>query len=217
IKRYLFFYITVMFMCIYPAKVFAQDGSLKLLQEKFKNNEPISVQEKIYLHTDKEFYLAGEIVWFKIYVLDASSHQPINISKLAYVEILDKNSKPVLQAKINLSADGGSGSIYLPLTINTDNYILRAYTNWMKNGEAAGFYEQKLSVVNTMKTPGSRSEDEETISTTASFFPEGGYLVNGIETKVGFRITGNDGKGKNLGGILMDETGDTILHFSPKQ
>ena len=202
-------------MCIYPAKVFAQDGSLKLLQEKFKNNEPISVQEKLYLHTDKQFYLAGEIVWFKIYVLDAVSHQPINISKLAYVEILDRNSKPVLQSKISLSADGGSGSIYLPLTVNTGNYILRAYTNWMKNGDAADFYEQKLSIINTIKTPENNSNNE-AATTNAAFFPEGGHLVNGVETKVAFRITGSDGKGQDVNGILMDEKGDTVLQFSPR-
>ena len=92
-------------------------------------------------------------MWFKIYAVNGETHLPVNISKLAYVEILDRNSNPVVQAKISLSANGGEGSFYLPVTLNSDHYILRAYTNWMKNDEAANIFEQQITIVNTIKAP----------------------------------------------------------------
>src|SRR5689334_24078119 len=73
----------------------------------FSQNNP---REKIYVHTDKTFYVPGEIIWFKVYVVDGHTHAPIDLSKVAYVEVLDKNNTPVLQAKTALLNGSGKGS-----------------------------------------------------------------------------------------------------------
>lgn len=190
-------------------------NNIEQVQQKFKQQVPL-FQEKLYMHTDKSFYLAGEIMWFKIYAVNGETHHPVNISKIAYVEILDRQSKPVLQAKIFLSKNGGEGSFYLPVTLNSDHYILRAYTNWMKNDDAAGFYEQQITIVNTIKVS-QQEKNNEVSKATVSFFPEGGYLVDGIETKVGFHIVDPSGKGVNAHGMILNEKGDTVLSFSPKR
>ena len=67
-------------------------------------------------------------MWFKIYDVDATTHKPLDISKVAYAEILDHEDKPVLQAKIVLKNGSGSGSFSLPFTINSGSYKFRAYT-----------------------------------------------------------------------------------------
>ena len=110
-----------------------------------------SPQQRLHLHSDKNFYLAGEIIWFRIHVVDGTTNVPVNVSKLAYTEILDRNNKPLLQAKIALSEDGGSGSFFIPLNMSSDHYILRAYTNWMKNEGSPAFFEKKITIINTMK------------------------------------------------------------------
>ena len=33
-------------------------------------------QEKVYLHTDREVYLTGETIWFKVHCLDGSCQKP---------------------------------------------------------------------------------------------------------------------------------------------
>ncbi len=192
----------------------SQDEPFKQVQQKFEAFSKTSAQEKIYVHTDKNYYVAGEIIWFKLYYLDAATHQKTDISKVAYVEILDKAFKPVLQAKVSLNPDGGAGSLYLPLTLNSDNYILRAYTTWMRNSGPSVFFEKLISVVNTVK-PADGSRRQEAGVATAVFFPEGGNMVDGIETKVGFRITGENGRGINAGGVITKENGDTVVKFSP--
>src|SRR6478736_3278822 len=78
------------------------------LQKKFDSYRQNTLQEKIFVHTDKNFYLSGEICWFKIYDVDAFFHRPLDVSKIAYVEVLDKNNKPMLQAKISLQKGNGN-------------------------------------------------------------------------------------------------------------
>jgi len=175
----------------------------------------LPLKENIYVHSDKNFYLAGEILWFKLYCVEGKN-APVNISKVAYVEILDRNNKAVLQAKINLDMNGGNGSFYLPLTLASDYYILRAYTNWMKNGGTMVFFEKTISIVNTVKVNAPNSSAD-SIRAHADFFPEGGQMVEGIETTVAFRITGSDNKGTDARGIVVDNSGDTVAQFSPKR
>ena len=172
-----------------PVSSRAQDEPFKGIQQRFEKFSSNSAQEKIYVHTDKNFYLAGEIIWFKVYYFDGATHQKLDLSKVAYVDILDRAYKPVLQTKVSLTADGGSGSFYLPLTLNSDNYIFRAYTNWMRNSGPAVFYEKFISVVNTVKPP-EAIHNQDTTRAAANFFPEGGNMVEGIESKVAFRIAG---------------------------
>ncbi|RYF97003.1 MAG: hypothetical protein EOO02_21340, partial [Chitinophagaceae bacterium] len=117
---------------------------LKQFSEFSKRN----VQEKLFVHTDKEFYLAGEIVWYKLYYMDGVNHQPMDLSKLAYVEILDQNNRPVMQGKNALKSGAGKGSFYLPSSVNSGSYKLRAYTNWMKNFDAGYYFEKDITIVN---------------------------------------------------------------------
>ena len=194
--------------------VHAQDEQFSSLVKKFEKSGREMAREKIYLHTDKNFYLAGEIVWFKVYNVDAGTHVPSVLSKTCYVEILDRAKKPVLQAKVELSANGGSGSFYLPLSISSDNYVLRAYTNWMKNEGPAAFFFFFIRIVNTIKPVEGQSQPD-TIPVMCQFFPEGGNLVAGIETKLAFHIVDGYGKGVDAQGIIVSNRGDTINTFSP--
>ena len=129
-----------LFLIMLPVTILGQDEVLKNIQQKIAFSKQQGIHEKLYAHTDKDFYLAGEIIWFKLYSVDASTNQPANFSKVAYVELLERTGKPVLQTKIELTKKGGSGSIYLPVTLNSDNYVLRAYTNWMRNEGAKSFF-----------------------------------------------------------------------------
>jgi hypothetical protein len=84
------------------------------------------IQEKLYVHTDKDSYLSREICWFRIYYLDALFNNPVNISKIAYVEILDRNNHPVIQQKVSLKPGESNGSMIIPVNIPSGTYTLRA-------------------------------------------------------------------------------------------
>ena len=196
----------------YSPVVDAQNTATAIEQQLNRYRKEMA-EEKLFLHTDRDLYLAGEIVWFKIYYVDGNYHTPLNVSKIAYVEILDKDSKAISQAKISLSDGAGHGSFYLPGSITTGVYRLRAYTQWMKNSSAEYFFQKPLTIVN-----GTRNLDSVPMkknSYAVSFFPEGGSLVRGIESKVAFRITDAYGTGVKGKGVIVSQRGDTVATFEP--
>jgi hypothetical protein len=206
-KRRYYFLITVMlFVCSIVNAQRAVDAIIK----PFDDYRSSAVQEKLFVHTDKPFYMAGEIIWFKVYVTDAQFNQPFDFSKISYIEILSRENKPVLQAKVALNKGAGNGSFQLPYSVNTGSYILRAYTNWMKNAGPEFYFDKDITIVNALK-----KSDWPLPETTydIQFFPEGGDLVNGVQSKVAFKVAGN-GKGISCRGAVLNRRNDTITRFT---
>lgn len=197
------------------APCYGQAVDTALLKHKFRAHLENNFQEKIYVHTDKNSYLAGEMVWFKIYNVEAYTNRKVNVSKIAYVELLDDQNKPVLQVKVSLDNGTGSGAVYLPVSLRSGNFILRAYTNWMKNFDADFFFHKGLTIYNTVKVDSLSTEDSPVIASAIQFFPEGGNLVGGLTSKVGFRGIDHTGKGMDFKGFVLDDHNDTLVKFSP--
>jgi hypothetical protein len=186
------------------------------LEEKFNRFRVNNLQEKLYMHVDRNFYLAGEILWCKIYVVDATLHQPLDLSKVAYVEVLDENNNPVVQAKLALEQGKGNGSISIPSSIKSGNYKVRGYTSWMKNVGPDYFFEKIISVVNTQKSREiiATNVASKTTAPEISFFPEGGNLVEGISSTMACKVTGNGGKGTGFKGNIIDENNRSVASFN---
>ncbi len=185
------------------------EGIEKQISEYAQNNP----QEKIFVHTDKSFYVPGEIIWFKIYTVDARFHMPVDLSKVVYVEILDKNNMPVLQTKTALKKGSGNGSFLIPVSITSGNFRLRAYTRWMKNWDADFYFEKPVTIINTLKNLSSPAPER--LKYDIQFFPEGGNLVNNIESKVAFKVTNQYGNGLDCSGVIINQRNDTLLQFKP--
>ena len=58
------------------------------------------LRERVYLQTDKQFYLSGELVWMKFIATDLDQRLS-DVSKVGYVELLDSASA-VVQARLVL-------------------------------------------------------------------------------------------------------------------
>lgn len=168
--------------------------------------------EKIFLHTDRSSYFTGETLWFTVYHMDATFHKPVDWSKVVYVEILDADKTAVVQGKFMLTENSSTGTFFLPATLNTGHYEIRAYTSWMKNFDETGFFHQTLTIINPFR------ELEKKVTQNSSydiqFFPEGGDLVSGLECKVGVRAVGKDGRGITFRGAILNQQHDTITKFS---
>ena len=204
----------LLFLAFVTAQGVAQEATPAALGKDLDQYRLQRLQEKVFVHTDKEFYLAGEICWFKLYVVDASFHQPLDLSKIAYLEWLDKDNKPVMQAKIGLKKGHGDGSLYLPLTLRSGNYKLRAYTSWMKNYGVDWFFEKELTIVNARKSA-EVPEKPTPLQYNVTFFPEGGNLVENISSKIAFRIADQYGKGIECTGVVTEDDEDTVVRFQP--
>lgn len=173
-----------------------------------------NVQEKMFVHTDREFYLAGDIVWFKLYLTDASFHRLLDLSKVAYVEILDKNNKAIVQAKIAMNKGEGDGSFFIPVTAPSGNYTFRSYSNWMKNAGPDYFFQKTITVVNPQIPLDTASLSANTGAPDIRFFPEGGNMVEGINGRIACKVTSAAGTGLDFQAQLSDEQGRSIATFS---
>ncbi len=106
--------------------------------------------EDIFVHVDRDKYIAGENIWFKVYAFDRKSMKPTVLSKIAYVELLNYDNRPVIRKRIYLEYGGGPGQIKLPDTLSTGIYTIRAYTVWMKNFLPEGSFIKEITVYNAL-------------------------------------------------------------------
>ena len=203
----------VMVLCCLTISVTAQKVNIESIPKEIQDQYSPVLQEKLFVHTDKTFYLPGELIWFKIYAIDGLLNKPSTFSKVAYVEILGADHKPILQTKIGLDNATGNGSLQIPLSVTTGNYTLRAYTQWMRNFGADHFFEQKISIINTLKESEFESP-KKTKTFQIQFFPEGGNLVEGLSTKMAFKITDSHNAYVDAGGIIINQQKDTVVHFT---
>lgn len=104
------------------------------------------LQEKVVLTTDRTLYFSGEQI-----LLNATCVLPVNndsLSRVVYVELLDKKSKPILQKKLLIVKGMATTVVYIPEDVITGNYYLRAYTQYMRNLDIGTFYTNELMIVN---------------------------------------------------------------------
>jgi len=117
----------------------------------FSQDGPQDYREAIYLQTDRDLYIVGEQVWMKVYKLDAHGNKPDNFSKVVYIELLNQAGYPVHQLKLHVPDKSGSAGLTLSDTLSSGNYLLRAYTSWMKNYPARDFSFRTISLINPFR------------------------------------------------------------------
>ncbi|HZZ74614.1 MAG TPA: hypothetical protein VFE04_01755, partial [Puia sp.] len=212
--RFLFLFLTAYTSFITYA--FTQDNPQeKMIQAAFDEYRSQFIQEKLFVHTDKDTYISREICWFRIYYTDAFYNKPASVSKMAYVEVLDKNNLPVIQQKVSLKQGESNGSMIIPVNIPSGTYRFRAYTSWMRNFSPDYYFEKNIWIINPQNLQAEPAASKTNQRYDIQFFPEGGNLVQQLESKVGFRITDAFGKGLPCEGALISSSGDTVLHFRP--
>src|SRR5688572_21372503 len=80
--------------------------------------------EKMYLHLDRDDYLAGGTIWFKAYLY--SEYAPDTISTTVYVELLNDKAVLIDRKVLPVFVSNAFGQFDLPDTMRTGNYLIRA-------------------------------------------------------------------------------------------
>ena len=169
-------------------------------------------QEKLFIHLDKPFYANTDDIWFKVYLVDAINHLPRK-DALAYVELLDNDGELVASRNIQILDGGGFGDFDLEeLELPKGDYVVRGYTNYMRNFDDDFFFHQKLKITDsgekaTTLTAGSAPE------LSLQFFPEGGELVAGEVNYVAAKATNSFGESVDMPVTIVDGQGDAIKQF----
>ncbi|MDR0724714.1 MAG: hypothetical protein LBF59_01720 [Prevotellaceae bacterium] len=199
-----------------------------------EENQHTTVFEKVYLHLDRHYYLSGDDIWFKAYLIDAQTNElSPKSSRILYAELISPESKILIRRILYVDTTGCSiGDFKLKKSAVSGKYRIRAYTKWMLNFDDVFVFEKEIDVQNIPDESESESESgdtkkkrknkaekpDETVITREDveieFFPESGSLVLGIENTVAFKATDWSGKGVNVNGGVINSNGDTIVLFS---
>ncbi|AMM51136.1 hypothetical protein TH61_08020 [Rufibacter sp. DG15C] len=115
------------------------------LQEQVRRVEAALVQERIALQHDKPFYLAGEQLWFNVYL---SGRDTAGLSKVVYVEVRDANGKEVTSQAHLVTDNSATGDVALPKNLASGYYQVKAYTAWMKNFSQGQQFSKKILIMN---------------------------------------------------------------------
>jgi hypothetical protein len=111
-------------------------------------NNNSGCNERAYLQTDKDIYIASENLLFKCYLFNAKSSKHEIRSKYAYFVIRNEQNNLISRIQIQLENGLSSGSIYLSDTLSTGHYQLVVYTNYMRNFGETSFFTKEILIVN---------------------------------------------------------------------
>jgi hypothetical protein len=106
------------------------------------------ISEKISLFTDRNFYLSGEEVWFVAYIFVNEAPFISDFSQVLYVELSNSDQKAMVKTKFKISGGIAKGSFGIPEEALSGNYILRAYTLFLRNAPPEAFFTTTLLVIN---------------------------------------------------------------------
>lgn len=102
--------------------------------------------EKLYLHTDKPFYLPGEDLWFSGYLLPVGQTPTQQLSDIVYVELLNPRGAQIEKQTLYVNQGKIKGSFSLGIGAEGGLYKIKAYTNWMQKYDTKAVFEKQIQV-----------------------------------------------------------------------
>lgn len=196
-------------------------------------------QEKVYLHLDNNAYFQGETLWFKAYVVLASSLTPSPMSKVLYVELLSPSGQVVQERRLKIENGQANGEFSLKDIIHTGYYQVRAYTRAMLNWDEAYMFSRVIPIFDAPAKDGDyltpkfyetkdgrkllsgRKKSEDPIGSIQkdnirmAFYPEGGKRVKDIRSQIAFLLTTSNGNAIDSICRLYNDKGNLISTFQP--
>lgn len=218
--------------CIHAQSMSKQEQLRTLLAYAVRVNHfnALYPQEKVYLHFDNTAYFSGETIWFSANVVDATTGDTAR-SKVLYVELLSPTGVVVQQQKLKVVDGRCHGAFPLVdasvkeanakrgvLGYPSGYYEVRAYTRSMLNFDACGCFSRVFPIYETPEKEGEynnptmkqylrkeeiRPERKRPKRLDVTFFPEGGHLIIGMENRIAFKATDEEGKGVNIEALTI--------------
>lgn len=139
----LFFILFIFFGTVVKAQVPKQDVSV---------DTNVFPKEKVALSINSNLLLAGELLQYKTFILDASNKES-KLSKVMYVSMRNENDSVVFNNKLKVENGTANGDFFIPSTLKTGIYRLIGYTNFSRNNSQDAYFQKNIYIINTfMKT-----------------------------------------------------------------
>ncbi|MBL7856683.1 MAG: TonB-dependent receptor plug domain-containing protein [Cyclobacteriaceae bacterium] len=203
-KKNIFYFSISAIVFLLSFVFYIQNDPLTTIIRQFNTYQSLHPQEKLYIHLDKPAYGAGETIWFKTYLVDALHYSlDSSLSKVVYVEFLT-DQKKLVSRKMLYSPNGVAiGEFQLASSLQQGNYLIRAYTNFMRNYTDELMFYKEIPILSPDSLQTTASTPIQKID--LQFFPEGGNLLSGVENNVALKAIDSNGLGVEVEGEIYDE------------
>ena len=212
--RFLFYILSNVLLLSFSAfSCFSQiyNSSIK---EKFNFKEDFILNEKIYLHSDRSEYVTGENVLFKAYYFLNGTFGKDSISKIVYLDLVDKNGQSKATGKYQINKGTANGTLSIPQGLASGYYTIYAYTKWMMNFGSDSFFNKRIYIVNPeneIKVLKGNQRSDENIQ--LHFYAEGGYLNVNEKNSISVLATNSLGENLNKDVKISDQDNNFIAEF----
>jgi hypothetical protein len=165
---------------------------------------------------DKSSYLSGATIWFKGYITSYGTGRLSTLSRILYIDLIDSTGNILVTRQLPVEEGLCPGHLDIPPELESGIYGIRSYTNGLTNFGERYFFFQPIEIIhdqdrNTLNTL-SRSFSDFDIR----FFPEGGYLVNDLSSRVAFKAMDNTGASIQLAATVKDAQGRIVAETSTR-
>ncbi len=209
-NKYLIFVVSITALSFLAFKSLNDELSL-ILKQKFEKYVAIKNPDKIYVHTDRDLFYKGETIWFKAYITNSSSRKLQEENDILVVQLFNKFGESVLEKKFHATSGLVKAQLDLPDSLQ-GTYLFVAYNQWQLNFGQDHIFKKKIKVEAFQET--NVNHDNDTLDYDFQIFPEGGMLVENLQSRVGFKATSTFGLGADVFGYLIRNGSDTLLTFA---
>ena len=149
--------------------------------------------QKLYLHTDREFYFENDTLWFCAYHVHGQTHIKEEVFTNLYVDLVNSQGDIVLDEQCIIGGGIGYGYIRLDESASPEGvYLLRAYTRYLKEFGDKAIFTKSISISSVKHSFELEAEKESrsperlviqnkhelyNLEIDVGFLPEGGYLL----------------------------------------
>ena len=195
-------------LLVIAAGVQSQTVTINSVQNTLETLATNFPQEKIYVQFDKPSYAPGETIWCKAYIMNGSD--PSDISKTVYIDFISPNGRTLKHCVSPVLQSGGSGDYNLPLEFKDEVVYVKAYTKWMLNFDSSFLFRKTLHII--QPGPVAKKRDA-TMQTDIQFLPEGGNIIENVETNIAFKAVHFDGTPAHVSGTIFNNNNNKIAEI----
>ncbi len=193
----------ILFMLLFSKIAYSQTPE-ELLEKTRVNYTP----EKIYIHYDRQSYIAGDTIWFKAYIINGIL--PSKLSTVLNVELLNDSGKVISKKILPISESMAANAFELQNNLQQGSYTITAFTGLMMNFGTANFYHKQINIYNPNNVG---IERKVSMNPEIKFFPESGNFVANAENSIAFKCVDNNGLPLSVVGKIVNSTGQVKGEF----
>jgi alpha-2-macroglobulin-like protein len=103
-------------------------------------------KEKIYVQTDHIFYKPGDVMYFKVYLVNGKDQTVSSQSFYAFTEVISPAGTIIRKLTLKINDGYAEGSFDFDENAPGGIYKLKAYTSWMQNETDSTFFTKEITL-----------------------------------------------------------------------